>query len=258
MPSDPLGEQVAASLDAPFSLLPLFPELFADLEALGAFPDHVVRALGAVSLPARARVLDLGCGKGATSIALAQAFDVHVHGIDAFPPFVDHATGRAATLGLADRCTFSVGDVREVVHDARGHDVVCLLALGDVLGPLDTTIASLRECVGPGGVIVLDDAYLRDEGPTPDGVENCHDHRTTLAMLQSEGDHLLSETVVDGPDARPLYDAMTAALRGRVQTLTDRFPDRADELRAFLRRQEDEVELLSGPVVGALWLLRRS
>ena len=253
-----LEELLAWSMDAEPELLPLLPGLFADLEDLGARAVDVVEVLRGVGLDEGARVLDLGCGKGAVAIALAREFGCMVHGVDGMPPFVRHAEERAAREGLVDRCLFVVEDVRATVRASRGYDAVCLLALGDLFGSAAETVAVLRECVRPGGLILIDDAYLADGAPPVEGLENCFDHAATVERLGAHGDELLAERVIDGPESREVYDAMTAAIVRRAEALASARPDAASLLRDYVERQTSEVDLLTGPVIGALWVLRRA
>ncbi|WP_160005563.1 class I SAM-dependent methyltransferase [Nocardioides sp. AX2bis] len=66
-------------------------------------------------------VVDIGCGDGRDACAFGSA-GRHVVGLDQSPVGVEHASGRAATLGLTDRVRFEVCDVSETEH------------LGEVLG----------------------------------------------------------------------------------------------------------------------------
>lgn len=251
-------ELLAWSMDAEPDLLPFLPRIFADMEELGARSREVLQILRPVGLPESARVLDLGCGKGAIALALAQEFDCVLHAIDGMPAFIDHAEQRAEAVGVGDQCVFAEGDVRNAVLQSRDYDLVCLLALGDILGTAEETVAALRACVKPGGLILIDDAYLRDGVAVPEDVVNCFDHQTTLELLCSSGDEIVAELVIDGPDTEAHYRSMTAKIAARVATLVEEHPGAEELLNGYVRRQEDEVEVLTGPLVGAMWLIRRS
>lgn len=246
-------------MDAEPELLPFLPRLFADLEELGARTSEVLQVLAAagVNLGPGSRVLDLGCGKGAVGLALAAKFGCTVHGVDGMAAFVEHAERRASSQGLAESCIFAEADIRDAVVQSRDYDLVCLLALGDLLGRADETIAALRQCVVPGGFMLIDDAYLREgAAPHPDLVD-CYDHADTLALLQAHGDQVVAELVVDDQDSAANYQAMTTAIVARADELARTHPDHAELLAAFAKRQREEEELLTGPVVGAVWVLQR-
>lgn len=60
---------------------------------------------------ANARVLDLGCGQGWWSVALAEAFPgIRVDGVDLDEPSLVPARRHVLPAGVADRVSFSTGD----------------------------------------------------------------------------------------------------------------------------------------------------
>ena len=251
-------QAIAASMDAEPELIPFLPRLFVDLEDLGARADHVLEILRRAEFAAGSKVLDLGCGKGAVAVALAREFRCRVDGVDAMPEFIRHARAQAAGAGLEDSCSFRVADLHEVVDDSHGYDLACLLALGEVLGSVDEAVARLRQCVEPGGFLLIDDAYLRDDSTQPEDVVNCFSHERTVELLQSAGDEILYETIVDGPESVADYADMTAAIAQRAAELAREHPEQAELFMDFAARQQEEVALLTGPVVGAMWLIRRA
>jgi len=68
----------------------------------------------------RPTVLEIGCGTGGVSVALAEMGASHVRGIDLSPASVDVARRRAAAAGVERRTSFEVGDgsaVGTTTHD---------------------------------------------------------------------------------------------------------------------------------------------
>jgi ubiquinone/menaquinone biosynthesis C-methylase UbiE len=253
--SETLEMLVAASLDAEPELLPHLPALMIDLEDLGARARDVLALLEGRGLGPGSRVLDLGCGKGASAIAVARAFGAQVKGVDGLPAFVEHARRRAGAEGLGERCTFEVGDVREAVLRADDQDLVMLLALGPVFGDARETVGVLRRCVRPGGLVLIDDAFLAEGQKLPEGAQDCFDHRTTVAFLEAHGDRLVGERLTDTEEAEAWCRAMTKEIVRRAQDLAEERPELAEALLEYAERQQRETEVLTGPLVGALWLL---
>jgi len=251
-------ELLAWSLDAEPEILEFLPGLFQDLEELGVRVRDVLRVLGKSQASADWRALDLACGKGAVAIALAEKFGCSVRGVDGMSAFIEHARDRAAAMGVSELCVFDCADVHDDVSQSRDYDLVCLNAFGGALGRLDEAVGSLRECVVPGGLILIDDAYLR-EGVQNDGEFSfCFDHAATVELLTAHGDEVLEELVVDGADSVAHYQWVTSSIVARAEELATQHPESAALLRGFAARQAAEVEVLAGPVVGALWLLRRA
>ncbi len=256
---DDLAASMAASMDAEPELLPHLHRLFVGLEDLGCQAEEVLAVLDGQGLPAEASVLDLGCGKGAVAIALASKYGSRVLGIDGMAEFLKHARAGARDQGIEASCSFRLADLREVAKQEGEHDLVCLLALGDVLGDLQSTLAHLRQCVKPGGLILIDDAYLDPARATATDLADidCPEQAEVRAQLCSHGDKILAERIIDGPESRQQYLSMLDAMEKPAQALAEELPELSTSIQDFVSRQRAETELLLGPVVGALWLLQR-
>jgi SAM-dependent methyltransferase len=250
-----LLERIAESMDAEPDLVAHLSELFRDVDDLAVRATDVVHVLESARFHGPARVLDLGCGKGAACLAMARAFGVRTRGVDALPEFIEHATKRARAESLEGRCVFDVGDVRAVVATARDYDLVLMLGLGAVLGDTAGTVAALRRSVRPGGLILLDDAYLAERGATDDGAD-LHDSEGLLRRLESHGDQLIAELCVDTVENERYCRGATARVRARAEGLAERHPALRNALLEFADRQRLETATLRDSVVGALFVVR--
>jgi 2-polyprenyl-3-methyl-5-hydroxy-6-metoxy-1,4-benzoquinol methylase len=87
-------------------------------------------------LRAGARVADIGCGHGLSTILMAQAFpDASFDGYDVHAESIDIARRRADEAGVADRARFSVARADD--YPGHGYDLVtCFDALHDMGDPL--------------------------------------------------------------------------------------------------------------------------
>jgi len=68
------------------------------------------RALEACRPVAGSSVIDIGCGPGHYSVALASAGAGRVLGLDFAPGMLELAKRRASAAGVSDRCSFVLGD----------------------------------------------------------------------------------------------------------------------------------------------------
>lgn len=111
-----------------------------------------IPALDGVStrLATGARVADIGCGYGATTVLLSQAFPASTfHGFDYHADSIDRARAAAAEAGVGERITFEVADAAAI--PALGYDLVCTFdALHDYGDPL-AAARRVRESLVPGG-----------------------------------------------------------------------------------------------------------
>jgi SAM-dependent methyltransferase len=114
-----------------------------------------------------ARVLDLGCGLGASSIALARAYPrAQVLGVDLDKESVTDARLAAAQAGVADRVTFVAGDAAQVNAEARFDLVTIFEALHDMGDPVGT-LRTARALLAADGHVLIADERLADTFTAP-------------------------------------------------------------------------------------------
>jgi SAM-dependent methyltransferase len=130
---------------------------------LPAAPD-LHRRLRSAAAP---RLLDLGCGLGASSLALARAYPrATVLGIDLDDASVAGARAAAAEAGLADRVSFAVGDAAHLSPEAPFDLVTVFEALHDMGDPVGALRAA-RELLADGGSVLVADERVADAFTAP-------------------------------------------------------------------------------------------
>lgn len=101
-------------------------------------------------LSSGARVADIGCGYGASTIIMAQAFPRSVfYGSDYHPDSIDQARERAVAAGVSDRVHFEVAPASEFT--GQGYDLVTTFdALHDMGDPIGAA-RHVRQALAPDG-----------------------------------------------------------------------------------------------------------
>jgi len=99
-------------------------------------------------LEAGAKVADVGCGKGASTILMAKAFpNSQFIGFDYHDKSIEGARESAKREGVADRVTFEVAKAKE--YPGKGYDFVavfdCLHDMGDPAGAAAHVLRSLSK-----------------------------------------------------------------------------------------------------------------
>lgn len=114
-----------------------------------------------------ARVADVACGTGWSSIAMAQAYPgIMVDGFDLDPDVIAVARQYAEEAGVADRVTFSVTDASGL-RDSGGYDLVTIIeALHDMSLPIDA-LRAMREMLAPSGALLVVDELVEEEFTAP-------------------------------------------------------------------------------------------
>lgn len=95
-------------------------------------------------LEAGGKVADVGCGHGASTIIMAQAFpNSRFWGFDDHAPSIERAREEAVEAGVADRVTFEVASAQSYSQPDDGYDLVtffdCLHDMGDPIGAVRHT-----------------------------------------------------------------------------------------------------------------------
>lgn len=244
---------VAASLDAPLRALPLIAELFAPLTSLGSQPRRVVNWLRAAGIGPRHAVLDLGCGKGAVSVAIARNLGCRVVGVDAFAPFVDAAESLAKRRKVADRCELRCGRIESWRQSRRRFDAVVCLGVWPLrrIAPLAVRLTL------PGGVYLVDDAILVDAARARANQAGQITAGQARRLLESFSGRVERELVLTAAQVRKHEAGLYERLRRQAVAMARRDPARRPLLRECLRRQREAAGLMAGPLRPALWLVRR-
>jgi 2-polyprenyl-3-methyl-5-hydroxy-6-metoxy-1,4-benzoquinol methylase len=108
-----------------------------------------------------ARVADVGCGLGSSTILMAQAFPVsRFTGFDYHAPSIERARTLAAEAGLADQVAFEVAPAKG--YPGTGYDLVtffdCLHDMGDPVG----AARHVRETLAPDGTWMIVEPFAHD------------------------------------------------------------------------------------------------
>jgi SAM-dependent methyltransferase len=112
-------------------------------------------------LSAGAKVADVGCGHGASTLIMAQAYPKSTFiGYDYHEPSVRHAEAAARDAGVADRVRFEVATAK--TFPGRGFDLVamfdCLHDMGDPVG----AATHVRETLAPDGRWMIVEPFAND------------------------------------------------------------------------------------------------
>lgn len=141
---------------------PLFSRLLAQ-EWLPAVPEIDARLRAAPP----ARVADLACGGGISSIAIARGYPhVCVDGIDLDAPSIELARRHLVGSGVADRVSFQVRDAADPALAHRYDLVTIFEALHDLSYPVDVLRAA-RELLTDGGVVLVGDERTAESFGAP-------------------------------------------------------------------------------------------
>lgn len=131
-----------------------------------------------------ARIADVACGMGWSSIAIARAYPlVSVSGFDVDADAIADAARNAAAEGLADRVSFSVADATAPELTGPFDLVTILEGFHDLARPVEA-LRAVRGMLAPDGSVVLIDERVADvfSAPAPE-LERYHYAWSVLSCL---------------------------------------------------------------------------
>jgi 2-polyprenyl-3-methyl-5-hydroxy-6-metoxy-1,4-benzoquinol methylase len=123
----------------------------------------------------RARIADIGCGLGWSSIGMALAYpNVRVDALDLDAPSIEMARRHAAEAGVGDRISYQVADAA-ATGLTGSYDLITLFeSFHDMAHPVEI-LAELARLLGPDGSIVIADTKTRERfDPPGDAMEAYH------------------------------------------------------------------------------------
>ncbi|WJV45093.1 bifunctional class I SAM-dependent methyltransferase/N-acetyltransferase [Streptomyces flavofungini] len=133
-----------------------FFTLHHGLPRQGPGSDATTRALLALAgeLPARPRVLDLGCGPGRSALLLAAEAGAEVTAVDLHEPFLAELRAAADARGLADSVRTLLADMGELPCPDGSFDLIWAESSAYAIG-FDTALDTWRRLLAPGGTLVV-------------------------------------------------------------------------------------------------------
>jgi tocopherol O-methyltransferase len=115
-------------------------------------------------VPRGARVLDIGCGLGGSSLWLADQFDCQVTGITISPVQARMAAAKAKSRGLTSRVQFQVQDADRWQPEPASAGVIWIMESSEHFHDKPGFFERCARALKPGGVLAVC-AWLRRDGP---------------------------------------------------------------------------------------------
>ena len=254
---DTVKKSIVKSLDGlEFGLFPYLSYLLQDLWEIGSSPDIIIDLIKKQDiLKKESKILDLGCGKGAVLIKIVKKFKCHGHGIDALPDFIEEANKYAQSNKVNQNCKFEIGDIRRIVNDLSGYDLVILGSIGPVFGDIQSTLKKVQTCISDNGYIILDDGYLSNDSALKSQIY--FKETEVLQQIESAGMKIIDEVRLKTDDIRKSNKYIYENIQKRVKELKIKYPGDQSVFDGYLKSQEEENALLENHINCVTWLLAK-
>lgn len=208
----------------------LFMEVYGNLPRAGPGGDeHTVRAVDLVPGSSPSTVLDLGCGPGAQTVALADARpDAQIVAVDLLPAMVERANRRFAESDLGHRVVAVVGDMAAPPVAPGSQDLIwCEGAIYNF--GVTESLRAWRGLLAPGGTVAFTEPiWLEDSPPAEirDWWMSDYPAITDPAGVRSRVAAASHRTVASFPlPASAWWDEYYEPMITRIDELRSRLPD---------------------------------
>jgi len=246
---------IAEAYEATVEQLEFLPYLLQDIWSLGTDTNQILNLFSLINLsPCNSKILDLGSGKGANSIAVAEKFDIRVKEIDAFKPFVDVAIEKSKEKKLDHLTTFICGDIKYLLCKESGYDAVILASVGKIWGDYKTTIKNIREVIKPGGYLIIEEGFLKANAEVQSDLYYSYDE--LLKQITAFNDEIIHEIIYPEEILTVQNKQYNKWIQERVEELYLLRPDKKQIIKQYVERQIEECNFLEKNFTSALWLIK--
>ena len=111
------------------------------------------------------RILDLGCGNGAQTVALAKHMDCNILAVDNHQAYLDELGRRAVAGGVSERIRVMLADMRDIGSDLGPFDLVWSEGALYIMGFRDGLEACGQLMVSGGSLAVTEICWFSDDAP---------------------------------------------------------------------------------------------
>ena len=121
------------------------PSSFDRVFRKGVYERQAIAVKACKEIP-NARVLDIGSGPGVNSVSLIKnAGAAHVFGVDFAQHMIDYANNTAKEEGVADKCTFVLGDVLTYDFGNKKFDYTYALGVFDYVEQAQALLSRMSQ-----------------------------------------------------------------------------------------------------------------
>ena len=237
-------------------LYPFLPYILQDLWEIGADPDAIIKLIRKHSNNyTKLKILDLGCGKGAVSVKVSEAFGCVCYGIDAVLEFIKFARQKAKEYKVEHLCNFEVGDIREKIKQLSSYDIIILGAIGPVFGDYYTTLTTLSNSLSKNGFFIIDDGYIDDNSSFSHPL--IFKKSIILQQIKRAGMKLVEDDIIASEDIKESDDYIFENLTKRCYELIEQHPDKQNLFLDYIKKQEFENDVLENKIIGTTMVIEK-
>ena len=252
-----LEESVVLAMDGnDKAIFPYLPYILQDFWEIGSSAAVMIQLIEKHAAHyVRLHILDLGCGKGAVSIQIAEKLKCKCWGFDGISAFIEEANKLADEHGVQELCHFEVADIREKISSIPKFDVIVLGAIGQVLGDYYQTLTKIRKCMKQESLILIDDAYIEDSSSfSHPSLLKKKDilHQIYLANMKIIDEITVPQTEEKNED----FEQEFSNIQLRCNELIHQYPESKTLFEDYIQQQLNEYDTLENKVIPVTMVIK--
>ena len=248
-------ESIATAMDCENAeLVEHLPYILQDFHEIGSSAQSLTRIVKENNIKETAKIIDLGCGKGAVLIELAQHVKSECLGIDGINEFIEYANEQAGMRGLTN-CKFEVADIRRTDKIQGKYDFIILGSIGPVYGDYYTTMERLKPLLCDDGIIILDDGYIEESNDSTHAMIGTK--KVLIDQIKMADMEIIKEYLGDEISDKSEYEKQYQDIKRRCHELMLKYPNKKELFEGYIRKQEEEYHNLEEEITCSTMLIKR-
>lgn len=244
-----IEESVVLAMDGrDAKLYPYLPYILQDIWELGASPEIIIELIKKYKKNhSDLKILDLGSGKGAVTIKIANEFKCSCYGIDAIKEFVEESKIKSKEYNVEKYCKFDFGDIRTIQLNTTRYDIIILGAIGPVFGDYLATLSKLKKHLTKNGLIIIDDSYLDESKKHLSSL--IEKKSSIISQISQAGMKIIDEEIISKEEIKKSNMLIYNYIKKRCEELIKKEPNNKELFDNYIQDQEDENEVLEKEVI---------
>lgn len=230
------------------------PFVLQDLWELGSVPDYIHQLIDKnVDSRKINTIMDLGCGKGAVLIYLANRFDFRGLGIDIVPEFIDSANRHAIENSVDNRLDFIAGNLLNYIDRKEKFDIVIYGYDSGILGDVYESVLRLRDSITDSGYLIFEIAFTSDH---KDKIEGIPTENELTEQLVKTNFRIIDKIFWDIDMIKTINKKNNHYIKNRIEELKVKYPAKTEIFERYMKNQIEECNLLENDLICSTWILR--
>ncbi|WFN35252.1 class I SAM-dependent methyltransferase [Methanogenium sp. S4BF] len=225
--------------------------IFESLPSLGPGDDeHTEKAFSIIAEPPEGggEILDVGCGRGVQTMALARLFpSCRIIATDIHQPFLDVVDEKAAAEGFSGRIKTVCASMDDLPFGEESFDIIWAAGCASIIG-IENAVRYWKKLLKPGGYMMISDVFWFTDTPSDEAREFFAEFHPAM-MLEDKGFEIIRNAGLELAGSfrlpsRVWEETFYGKMRGKLGELEEEYADDEGALMVIggLKRQAEIFE----------------